>query len=238
MVISSSSFTGGASRPIIRGHGGNRVRILSNGLGTQDLSNTSPDHAITIDPLMVEQVEILRGPATLLYGGAANGGANGGFGAIIRHILNKLAGKTTALMKKRGQLQRDGLLLDQLYVVVRRIIFLVPLYAASCSVALYASHHLRQNALVVQVQVNFLSLILTGAGLGILLAIHAMQSRAFHLKFPELQRGGWLGQGLELGGAVPLRCLVRDARGESGRQLHPRQAEGARSDGLGRGHQG
>ena len=73
--VSSTSFTGGASRPIIRGHGGNRVRILSNGLGTQDLSNTSPDHAITIDPLMVEQVEILRGPATLLYGGAANGGA-------------------------------------------------------------------------------------------------------------------------------------------------------------------
>ena len=95
--VTSSSFTGGASRPIIRGHGGNRVRILSNGLGTQDLSSTSPDHAVTIDPLIIDQVEILRGPATLLYGGAANGGAvNVIDGRIPKSLITEATGGVSA----------------------------------------------------------------------------------------------------------------------------------------------
>lgn len=71
-----TSFGGTASsRPVIRGFSGERVRVLRNGIGSLDLSNTSEDHAVTVNPLAIETVEILRGPATLLYGSSAIGGA-------------------------------------------------------------------------------------------------------------------------------------------------------------------
>lgn len=72
--VSSTYFGPGASRPIIRGLGADRIRILSEGLGTSDASNISPDHAVTIDPASAQQIEIVRGPATLLYGSNAVGG--------------------------------------------------------------------------------------------------------------------------------------------------------------------
>ncbi len=72
--VSSTSFTPGASRPILRGQDGERVRILIDGLGTADVGNTSADHATTIDPLTVERIEVLRGPAALLFGSQAIGG--------------------------------------------------------------------------------------------------------------------------------------------------------------------
>ena len=72
--ISSTAFGAGASRPIIRGLGGDRVRVLINGIGTIDASNTSPDHAVAGDPLTAERIEILRGASTLLYGNNAVGG--------------------------------------------------------------------------------------------------------------------------------------------------------------------
>jgi iron complex outermembrane receptor protein len=72
--VSSTSFGPGASRPVIRGLGGDRVRILQGGLGMADASNTSPDHAVSFDPLSAEQIEVVRGPATLLYGSTAIGG--------------------------------------------------------------------------------------------------------------------------------------------------------------------
>lgn len=72
--ISSSSFGPGASRPIIRGLGGDRIRVLQDSIGTLDASIISPDHAVSIDPLLAERVEIVRGPASLLYGSAAVGG--------------------------------------------------------------------------------------------------------------------------------------------------------------------
>ncbi|HKY61748.1 MAG TPA: TonB-dependent receptor [Gemmatimonadota bacterium] len=72
--VSSTYFGPGASRPVIRGLGGDRVRILEGGVGTGDASNTSPDHAVGLDPLGAERVEIVRGPATLLYGSTAIGG--------------------------------------------------------------------------------------------------------------------------------------------------------------------
>ncbi|MGB0409898.1 MAG: TonB-dependent receptor plug domain-containing protein, partial [Opitutales bacterium] len=72
--ITASSFGGGASRPIIRGFDGPRVRIVESGLGSQDVSETSPDHAVSVEPLLTERVEVLRGPATLLYGSSAIGG--------------------------------------------------------------------------------------------------------------------------------------------------------------------
>jgi iron complex outermembrane receptor protein len=72
--VSSTSFGPGASRPVIRGLGGDRVRILQGGVGMADASNTSPDHAVSFDPLSAEQIEVVRGPATLLYGSTAIGG--------------------------------------------------------------------------------------------------------------------------------------------------------------------
>lgn len=73
--VSATSFTPGASRPVLRGLQGERVRVLTDGIGSIDVSNTSADHAVTIDPLTAERIEVLRGPAVLLYGSSAMGGA-------------------------------------------------------------------------------------------------------------------------------------------------------------------
>lgn len=72
--VSSSYFGPGASRPVIRGNAGERVRVLQNGIGTLDISNTSEDHAVSSNPLSAEAIEILRGPETLLFGSSAIGG--------------------------------------------------------------------------------------------------------------------------------------------------------------------
>ncbi len=73
--INLSSFGVGAGRPVIRGQQGNRVTVLSNNTSTQDASNASPDHWIAAEPLLAKRIEVLKGPATLLYGGGAVGGA-------------------------------------------------------------------------------------------------------------------------------------------------------------------
>lgn len=73
--VSATSFTPGASRPVLRGFQGERIRVLTDGIGSIDVSNTSADHAVTIDPLTAERVEVLRGPAVLLFGSQAIGGA-------------------------------------------------------------------------------------------------------------------------------------------------------------------
>lgn len=72
--ISTTFFGAGASRPIIRGLGEDRVRVLQNGIGAIDASTASPDHAVTSDGLDAERIEILRGAAALAYGGNAIGG--------------------------------------------------------------------------------------------------------------------------------------------------------------------
>jgi len=72
--ISSTFFGPGASRPVIRGLGGDRIRVLDSGIGSIDASATSPDHAVAVEPATAERIEIVRGPATLLYGSSAAGG--------------------------------------------------------------------------------------------------------------------------------------------------------------------
>ncbi len=72
--VHADSFGGGASRPVVRGQTSPRVKVLSDGASLLDASDISPDHAVTADPLLAQKVEVLRGPATLLYGGGAIGG--------------------------------------------------------------------------------------------------------------------------------------------------------------------
>jgi len=72
--ISSSHFGAGASRPVIRGMDGPRVKILSDGAEVQDASTISPDHAVGFEPILAERIEVLRGPSALAYGGGAVGG--------------------------------------------------------------------------------------------------------------------------------------------------------------------
>ena len=72
--VSSSWFGPNANRPVIRGQDGDRIRLLSNAGASLDASGLSADHAVPIDPLVIERIEVLRGPAALLYGGSAVGG--------------------------------------------------------------------------------------------------------------------------------------------------------------------
>jgi iron complex outermembrane receptor protein len=81
--MSASYFGSGASRPIIRGLAGPRVRTMEDGIDSMDVSTVSVDHAVSIDPLAARQVEIFRGPTTLLYGSGAVGG-------IINTVTNRI----------------------------------------------------------------------------------------------------------------------------------------------------
>ncbi|MGQ0528377.1 MAG: TonB-dependent receptor [Panacagrimonas sp.] len=72
--VSSTDFGRGAGRPVIRGQGGPRVLMLENGIASMDASDVSADHEVSIDPAHAEQIEILKGPATLMYGSSASAG--------------------------------------------------------------------------------------------------------------------------------------------------------------------
>lgn len=73
--VSATSFSPGASRPVLRGFQGARVGVFTDGIGALDASASSADHAVSIDPLTAERIEVLRGPAVLLFGSQAVGGA-------------------------------------------------------------------------------------------------------------------------------------------------------------------
>jgi len=73
--VNADTFGGGASRPVVRGQTSPRVKVLSEGAGLIDAAEVSPDHAISGETMLMEGVEILRGPSALLYGGGAIGGA-------------------------------------------------------------------------------------------------------------------------------------------------------------------
>ncbi|WP_296166758.1 TonB-dependent receptor [uncultured Brevundimonas sp.] len=72
--VRSTAFAPGSSRPVIRGLTGPRVQVLTNGVGLIDASSVSPDHQVATDPAESNRIEIIRGPATLAYGGSAIGG--------------------------------------------------------------------------------------------------------------------------------------------------------------------
>jgi iron complex outermembrane receptor protein len=81
--ITSSGFSPGAARPIIRGFDASRVRVTENGIGSHDVSDISADHGVPIDPLSAVEVEVLRGPGTLRYGSQAIGG-------VVNAINNRI----------------------------------------------------------------------------------------------------------------------------------------------------
>ena len=72
--VSNNSWGDSVGRPVIRGMDRNRVQILNNGMQIKDVSNLSGDHAISLDSLSSEQIEVVRGPETIIYGGGAVGG--------------------------------------------------------------------------------------------------------------------------------------------------------------------
>ncbi|TFY96552.1 TonB-dependent receptor [Ramlibacter rhizophilus] len=111
--VSSTHFGPGVSRPILRGLDGDRIRILRNGAAQLDASSLSFDHAVPIDPLTVDRIEVLRGPAALLYGGTAIGGVvNAIDGRIPRSPLQGLTGRADASLAT-GRRERAGAVMLQ-----------------------------------------------------------------------------------------------------------------------------
>ena len=95
--VSSSYFGPNANRPVIRGQDGDRIRVLSNAGASLDASALSFDHAVPIDPLVVERIEVLRGPAALLFGGSAVGGVvNAIDNRIPKSPLSEVSGAVEA----------------------------------------------------------------------------------------------------------------------------------------------
>ena len=99
--IARRSFGPGSSRPIIRGFDGDRVLMMEDGVRTGDLSGQSGDHATTVDPNSLERIEVVRGPATLLYGSNAVGG-------VVNAITSQETMRATGLIGTQGQLSLDG----------------------------------------------------------------------------------------------------------------------------------
>ncbi|WP_119153011.1 TonB-dependent receptor [Caldimonas tepidiphila] len=99
--VAGTGFGPNASRPVIRGMDGDRIRILENSGATIDASSLSFDHAVALDPLVVERIEVLRGPAALLYGGAATGG-------VVNAIDNRIPREPVTGVTGSGELRLGG----------------------------------------------------------------------------------------------------------------------------------
>ena len=108
--VSSADFGPGVGRPVIRGQGGPRVLMLENGIASMDASSTSADHAVAIDPSHAEQIEIIKGPATLIYGSAASAGViNVVNGRLPREVIPGLHGSVDLNWRDNAH-QRAGAL--------------------------------------------------------------------------------------------------------------------------------
>lgn len=99
--VSATGFGPNASRPVIRGLDGDRLRLLDNGGASIDASNLSFDHAPATDPLVTERIEVLRGPAALLYGGNATGG-------VVNSIDNRIPKFGAAGLSGRAEVRLGG----------------------------------------------------------------------------------------------------------------------------------
>ena len=86
--VATTGFAAGASRPVIRGQDAFRTGVVENGAGTADVSTLSPDHGVPVNPLAAERIEILRGPATLRYGG-------GSIAGVVNTITNRVPTRLT-----------------------------------------------------------------------------------------------------------------------------------------------
>ena len=104
--VSSSDFGPQASRPVIRGLDGDRIRLLDNGGASADASNLSFDHAVAVDPLVIERIEVLRGPAALLYGGNATGG-------VVNALDNRIPRDALSGVGGRADLRLGGAAADR-----------------------------------------------------------------------------------------------------------------------------
>ena len=82
--VSNSGWGENVGRPVIRGMDGNRIKILNNGLEVNDVSAMSGDHPVGIDALSADQIEIIKGPASIIYGGGSVGGTIN----IIDHTID------------------------------------------------------------------------------------------------------------------------------------------------------
>jgi iron complex outermembrane receptor protein len=103
--VSASAFGAGASRPIIRGMEGSRVKMLENGMATSDVSGLSNDHAVASEGAVARQIEILRGPAALLYGSGAIGGL---VNVVNERIPTALEAKPTGQAETRYSTVDNG----------------------------------------------------------------------------------------------------------------------------------
>ncbi len=111
--VTSAGFGPGVGRPVIRGQSGARVGVLGDGLSSMDVSTISPDHAVALDSIFVEQVEILRGPATLLYGSSASGGVvNIVSNNILDYVPESLEGQLYTHLDSATDDKTAGLRLD------------------------------------------------------------------------------------------------------------------------------
>ncbi len=99
--IAKRSFGAGAGRPIIRGFDGDRVLVMEDGIRTGDLSSQSGDHGVNTDPNGLDRIEVVRGPATLLYGSSAVGG-------VVNAITPNESFKDSLVAGTRGQVSVDG----------------------------------------------------------------------------------------------------------------------------------
>jgi iron complex outermembrane receptor protein len=96
--VSSTYFGPNASRPVIRGLDGDRIRVLNNSASSLDASALSYDHAVPLDVLSTDRIEVLRGPAALLYGGSAVGG-------VVNVIDNRIPRAPVSGVLGKAQLQ-------------------------------------------------------------------------------------------------------------------------------------
>ncbi|HSH91797.1 MAG TPA: TonB-dependent receptor [Ramlibacter sp.] len=111
--VSSTYFGPNASRPVIRGLDGDRIRILSNSGATVDASGLSYDHAVTADPISIERIEVLRGPGALLYGGSAVGGVvNVIDNRIPREPVEGVSGRADIGLATANRERGGGLLVE------------------------------------------------------------------------------------------------------------------------------